>query len=348
MTDPLSRATRNGIGANAKTCRYLPLLRSKVGEVTALEKLPETSRERLFPIIQLVTAPSPSFVPKMAQAWPGHPLAIDGLFNFERHRSAATFVHTMAALRDRDLDVVPVIECGADEQYVSACNRFVNERFPRLVVKVSLGQLASLGDWLQRNRWDPEFIDLIVATDYVSHLYGNPFLEFVRNSLRALPHPDQWRAITLVGAAAPADDGSLKDGRNEVPRLDWLMWRRVESDLGYRLNFGDFATMHPDLREAPSVELVKARVSAWYCVKDKWIVWKGTAATGGSAQPLAQQYREHARRLCADPEFGGVPDCWADQRIVEIAENISKTGNRTTWLEISLNRHIAFVESRLP
>src|SRR5204863_1128315 len=126
-----------------------------------------------------------------------------------------------------------------------ACNRFVDQRHCNVVVKVSPGQLPSLATWISKNRWDPRQVELIVSTEYVSYLYGDAFLEFVQHSLAKVPYPERWRAITLAGAAAPADDGSLKVGRNEVPRLEWLMWKRMKSDAGYHLDFGHFATIHP-------------------------------------------------------------------------------------------------------
>ena len=65
---------------------------------------------------------------------------------------------------------------------------------------------------------------------------------------------------------------------------------------------------------------------------------------------MGQQYRHHARTLAADRHFGGVANCWADQRIQHIAglASTAGAGNRSTWAAIGINRHISLVADRLP
>lgn len=63
---------------------------------------------------------------------------------------------------------------------------------------------------------------------------------------------------------------------------------------------------------------------------------------------MPQQYLSHAAHYVADPQFGQLPGCWADTRIQQINSGAIRPGNRQSWSEIAINRHIEMVVSQLP
>ena len=151
-----------------------------------------------------------------------------------------------------------------------------------------------------------------------------------------------------TSSAAPKNYGGLPVGRNTVDRLDWRLWSVIQRTFSRSLDYGDFCVMHPDLTEPPGIAMARASVSARYTVDDEWIIYKGTSTTGARGQPMHDQYLSHASSLVAEGHFGGLTNCYGDQRIQHIAAGLTSPGNRTVWVEISLSRHICFILDRLP
>jgi hypothetical protein len=331
--------------------RYVPMLRSKAGEVTALRHLTPQAKQRIFPVFHLNARPPATFVTALPQAWP-HELAIDGLFNFAQTGTTAAFISTVSALRQAGATVVPSVEYNADPAYVAAVRRFVTARHPHLVLKAALSHLPHIVAWLNQQNWPTANVDLVIVAGHAADYEPQQFASFVAHALAtSLPTPTQWRSVALASSSAPKDYSGLSVGRNDVPRLCWRLWNAVRGQFtNFRLDYGDFGVAHPDLTEPPGIAMAKASVSVRYAIDDIWIVLKGRPTTGQSGQPMGQQYRTHARTLRADPQFDQLTGCWADQRIVTFANGptTSGSGGRTQWVEIGVNRHLSLVCDRLP
>ena len=62
---------------------------------------------------------------------------------------------------------------------------------------------------------------------------------------------------------------------------------------------------------------------------------------------MARQYAAHASALVADPEFGGLKACWADDRIRQIAQGTPRGGSRSVWTTIVAGRHLALAAEQV-
>jgi hypothetical protein len=330
--------------------RYVPLLRTKAGEVTALQNLAAADKQRIFPIFHLVAAPPATFGSGIIAAWTGMPLALDGLFNFGITGNLTAFNVAMNALGHK-IPVIPCAECDAPQNYLAGIKRFVGKFAPGLVVKATLRQLPTLGAWVAAQQWRPDSIDLVVTAGHAADYDPPTFEGFVTHAIQAhIAANNGWRSITLASSAAPRDTGALAYGRNVIPRLDWQLWNGVQDQMPFQLDYGDYGIAYPDLTEPPGIAMTRATVSVKYTIDDEWILRKGRSTTGAQGQPMTDQYRAHAKALVREPQFGGLPNCWADDRIKQIAATNPPqgAGNRPQWVGISVNRHLSLVANRLP
>jgi hypothetical protein len=330
--------------------RYVAMLRSKAGEVTALEHLAVQARQRLLPVVHLVATPPPTFVQRLPAAW-DRPVGIDGLFNYSTSGSAHTFTSIVQTLRQAGMTVSPTVESDADPGYVQAVGKLVTVKHPNVVVKVALRDLPTIDTWVRRHGWAPGNVDLVISVGHIAEFATRDFAPFVEHSIKNnLPNPGSWLSVTLASSSAPKDYSALAPGRNVVPRLCWALWQHVYQKVtGFQLDFGDYAIAHPDLTEPPGVAMVRASVSVRYAVDDSWIVLKGRSTTGAAGQSMRTQYTAHARALQKERQFNRLPGCWGDQRITAIATTPGVgSGSRQTWVEIGVNRHISLVADRLP
>lgn len=104
--------------------RYLPMLKTKAGEITALENLNAATKGRVLPVFHVTTSVSPRFAPGLGNAWNNRALAVDGSFSFNTGGSTAPFNALVRALRQHGVLAYP-------------------SYLPRLI----------LASWLLRRRW---------------------------------------------------------------------------------------------------------------------------------------------------------------------------------------------------
>ena len=329
--------------------RYVPMLRSKTGEANALLNLDSSSKDRIFPLIHLSQALPASFVPKTSMAWIGRLLAIDGAYNFDIKGNLNDYMSVFGALGTAGVRVIPTAICGAPAAYNKALSPLIGKYSPGLVIKVSLNHLKNLQSFAADFGLSNQDVDVVVDLESITTVYTPHWAEYVAHSLKTdIDTNHKWRSITLASSTAPKDYGQLSQGRNVVQRLDWLLWLAASSRLPYKLDYGDYATLHPDMTEPPGAAMARATVSIRYTCEQEWLVYKGTGTGGPSGTPMSAQYLAHAKRLVKEIKFGGLIGCWADDRILKIAAGTISSGSRTTWAENAVNRHLCFLAAKLP
>lgn len=331
------------------TYRYVPQLRSKAGEAIALNNLTAAAKDRMFPVVNMTTKVPSTFTSRIEKAWSGRSLALDGSFNFDASGSGLEMQNLATALRGAGVTVVPCIEYGAQAGYLAAVQAVSQAAPSGLVVKSRLGHLHLIQGWLATAGWSLSDVDLIVSAGHLAD-FGGPGVvdQLVLNALINLHSPAAWRSVTLSGSSAPKDMSSLGLGENRVPRLEWLLWQATRSQVQFQLDYGDCGIGHPDLSDPPGFVMGNATVSVRYALDADWLIIKGRPVSGRTGQPMPQQYLDHANTLAKHPNFGGVPGCWGDQRIQQIAAGTSTSGSRQTWVEIGVNRHLSLIADRLP
>jgi hypothetical protein len=327
---------------------YRPMLKTKAGEATALLHLVATEKDRIAPIFHVAETPPATFAARMAAAWAGRTCFLDGTFNFNGSGSSTDFDNTFLALGTGGIPVVPVIEIGAAQGYNHAAYAHLNQFGAGLMLKCTPGTLPSAVNFAQQMQVPQSQIDLLVDAGHISEYDPVSFAGYVSHILQTNLPGASWRSMTLGSSAAPKDFGQLGLGTTIVPRTDWLMWSNLIQTPTLPIDFADFGISHRDLTEPPGVAMASATVSVRYTVADNWVMIKGRRTTGATGVPMGNQYRAHAQTLIARPDFGGLPACWADQRITAIATTSISAGGRAQWVEINANRHFSFISNTLP
>lgn len=328
--------------------RYIPHLRSKAGEVTALQKLGPVAASRMLPLVHIVTKPPAAFAKAMAGAWAGKPMALDGGYNYDVKNSIADFSAMYKTLGDGGVGVFPSLSVGAPAKYVASIQPHVGKYAAGLLVKTSLNDLGSAAGWVQAQSWKTSDVDLVLDLKHIGGYGPGMLAPVVTQQLAKNVAKGQWRSVTLASAAAPKDFTNLAAGRNDVARLDWQLWSAVRGTVPFALDYGDYGVGHPDLDEPPGVAMVSATVSVRYTTKDNWIAIKGKPQSGKKGQPMHPQYLGHAKLLTKDVQFGGVNPCWGDDSINQISNGKLSPGSRAKWVEYSVNRHLSLVARDLP
>jgi hypothetical protein len=327
---------------------YRPMLKTKTGEVTALLQLPAAQKARIEPIFHVGEKLPTTFVPKMAAAWTGRRCFLDGSFNFNVTGNSNDFATAFVALGSAGVPVLPVIEIGAATAYNQAALARVGQFSPGLMLKCTPGHLPLATAWAQQLQQQTINIDLVVDAGHIAEFDPASFAGYVGHILQTNLSTTRWRSTTLASSSAPKDFGQLSVGTSDVARNDWMTWSRLQQGP-IAIDYGDFGISHRDLTEPPGMAMVGATVSVRYAIDDYWVMIKGRRISGPSGVPMGAQYRSHAQTLMRRSDFGGLPNCWGDQRIAGIATTPgASAGGRAQWVEINANRHFSLILSRLP
>lgn len=347
MTQVNAAGSPQLVSAPSFVHRYRPLVKTKGGEIAALENLSSSARARITPIFHVCEVVTPSFVPKLATAWAGMLTAVDGSFNCSHTGSPNVAIQLITEMRNKGIPTMPCWSQTDPATYQHAVRAMVDHC--GAVIKVSLNDLANVAPWLAQQMLPPSSVDLVVDLKHIG--------EFEVGSLSGVTAAllnqhtallQLFRSITLAAGAAPKDQGALMRGLNRITRTDWSLWNAVRPNVQFQLDYGDYLTGHPNLSEPPGAAMAKATVSARYTLDTVWLIIKGFQAGGQNGLPMGTQYHSHAGIIANDPGFLGVPNVWADGQVGLAAVGAPKMASRAKWSGFAANRHMSLVADRLP
>lgn len=338
------------LGTTGNTYTYVPTLKAKAGEISALNNLDPGIKGRIFPVFQMMSTASAAFASDLALAWGGLSIGLDGANKTYQSGTSAAFTTLFRAIGNAGVPVLPVIDVGAQAPYEAAVGPLINQFSPGLVLRVALHLFPTAAGWLAQRGAIQAYTDLLIDVGHVAEMHPSVIGPAVQNALASNPAAlSGWRSVTLVSSAAPKDASGLRPGINLIPRLDWQLWSTVAGTTP-GIHFGDHGIAHRDLSEPPGVAMANATVTPRYALPSEWMIRKGVSTRGQNGSPMVTQYHGHAQALATHASFGQIGNCWGDGRIQQIAAlgGVGKSGGRKDWVSIGVNRHISVVCHHLP
>lgn len=337
------------LAASGFRYQYVPTLKTRSGEVTALGNLQAPDRIRTVPVFQIVSDPPTTFCQMLGSVWSGLYIGLDGVHESQSSGNVTAFANMHSALIAAGINVIPLLDFNSPPNYTSAIVSLQSSN-PSLIYRMPVSHLQPALSWATANGIVQSTTDLIVDCGHVADI--DPLILIPACSLavsHAIPLLSGWRSVTISASAAPINASGMILGANLFPRRDWQLWLGMSSAYPF-LNFGDYGIAHRDFSEVEGYMMANATVSPRYTLDSDWLWLKGRSTRGPSGVSMANQYHAHAQTLVGYPNFNGIAGCWGDQRIAQIAAQATSagSGSRATWVGLSLNRHLALVTNRLP
>lgn len=351
------------------TRRYVPILKSKQGELNALKNMYGPEVSGASPLIEVVNGSGgdsgeavDSVAKKLAAAWlPSRPpLMVDAIEiepeGDEDSGSAPaggpSIRALMDSLRQARVPALPVVRltdppalfealwdsCARDGY--GACLRVTPDDLDDSVLPLDRLLEARVDDLGIRN---PEQVDVVLdfgtLADDNAVAMASRLGRFVVGDLTRQP----WRTVAVASGAFPSDlSGVQPNTFGSLPRRDRQLWLQLNRlDLGRPLDFGDYAVTNPLL---PAGTAFAAPPQLRYTVEEEWLVRKGRR----------QDRRGHEQffDICAAllDELGPRFDpslSWGDGRIhdaaISVQSRVVGPGNASTWRAIATSHHLAYV-----
>jgi len=347
--------------------RYVPILRSKAGELYAIEHLSQVDRGVITPLIEVIpTLFTGRVVNKVKLPDPDPGKVLHGLAkkllrscgydcflldaqHIDGRVADVCGMHPLAYLArycsDFRFSMVPVTSLTRSSQFQAAVRGAV-QRNPRgLCIRLRWRelQIADFGNLLASfvrdfgiNRAD---VDLVI--DYGSEVENAPP---PMDLIAALPFLPQWRNVVIAGGTFPKDLQEYTPGIHRRHRTEWLTWKqmvaganisRVPGYSDYAVQFGEYVEPVPGSNPSASVR---------YTVEDEWVIFRGEALRRKSKDeqgPGAEQWVGHALLLRDSGEFYGPAFSDGDGYIHQMSQKRTRPfGNPQTWIRAGLNHHM--------
>ena len=256
---------------------YVPILKGRQGELTALAALDGGARGRLTPLIEVAPIPwdfeadGPAKsaeahlhpVPtNIAKAWGSvRPVFVDLAWIAEDSMADGTqpVATVLAGLRAADVQSIPVTGVSRSDRHIAAIRDVIAEDRRGVCLRLERDDLRGiklLADSLEAtcSALGVGVADVDLLLDFKDYDGGQaPAIEMAAGvALSALPRPHEWRSLTLAGGAFPLNLTGVQ-GEARVPRADWEVWRALAIDradeVPRRPGFADYAVQHPEPQE---------------------------------------------------------------------------------------------------
>jgi len=344
-----------------RSATYLPILKAKQGEFTALRELGPT--EAIAPLIEIPKIPwnfkddQPAcsvddHIAKMARAIRrdrqscANLLLDAGLLEDEGPSACSRALREVLSELSADgTPAIPVtgLERAAKYQQVvrgahrrdggGCCIRLEREDLFDLVVLKS-----GIAELLKATRVAPEEADLIVDLKSVSEDTEAADLEWMLEVLPELPLLSNWRSLWLAGSAFPEFLTEVRANTLAyLPRVEWTIWSSLlkKGLASARVpRFADYGIAHPANLE---VDFRKMRMSAnlRYTVEDHWLVLRGRNVRDYGYG----QFNDLCKKVVDMPEYYGAEFSWGDGYIMGCAEGEAGPGSASTWRKVGNSHH---------
>jgi hypothetical protein len=339
---------------------YVPILKWKMGEYQALQRLSEPVKDSLTPLFEIppvgfdfesgTDKKTPDehladFGKRLKSKWQGRRCFVDLKYlppNTRMEGGLHYVEATMASARAEGCSAVPVVSFANDAALLSSVAGVVRQDrrgvcFRLVLADFNRRNLAADIETLLRplvEGWSE--VDLVIDT-------GTTVLPttIMLQLMGLVPVMNRWRTVTIAATSYPETIAQIRAPFEIVPRLEWTAYKEYLAQLGRETRiptFGDYAVAHPDLVEL-DMRIIKPFAKLRYTIDDSWYIARGSSVrTDGFGQ-----YQQMCARLIAQPFFSGRNYSAADAYIEDCANGVAKTGNLSTWVWVSTNRHLTKV-----
>jgi len=353
---------------------YIPILKAKSGELSALGELANLTSKKVIPLLEI---PRPQWdfvneapletsaqllsriIPLIEKNWGKRPFFLDVYKDplLSPKEKDTDLVDVFAtSLNDKELNYIPVISFDYSRSY----NKSIVEKLSNTTTGCALRVTISPDDSFEEDDYntllkdvglEPSQVDLILDLGSVYRDGAEAVYLAYRLILAETPHIKAWRNLIIAASSFPKGVGSLVEvnGNKRFPRSEWLGWTKLASykKLSRLPIFADYSVSHPEVFDDVDPRHMKLSGAIRYTTADEWLIVKGERLTGKGSKGY-DQFHELAKKL-VDSGYFRENASWGDKFILDCSnpEGSVGTGNLTTWRKVGNSQHIEFVIQQL-
>lgn len=354
----------------------MPILKWKMGEYQALERLDKGSKDGIVPLFEVPTigydfekqqdaksldAHLKDFGKRLKAKWDSRVCLVD--LQFITNGKPCHMVsghHCVDAIfldaRANGCHAIPVITLGADAAFKQAVARVIQQDRQGVALRITIADfdeenmeqaIDALLVELSVKYTDVDLILDMKSPDYQSLSFAAMQMQML---LAKLPALNLWRSLVVAASSFPSVLPPQAKGQPFIPlsRNEWKAYKLLIPLLGKtaRLpSFGDYAVAAPEMVTL-DMRMINPSAKIRYTYDEHWHFAVGKSVRSASAGGFGQ-YRQLCATLAAQPYFDGAGASAADDYILACAAGTAPTGNLSTWVWVATNRHLTLVRKQL-
>lgn len=335
--------------------KYFPILVSKAGELTALSNLTSAVKDDVAPVIQVL----PDSYDRVEAFLPNWSFSANEVyldFSLCNPFDGAATRSLILGLINGGVNVIPVVQGNSNTQYTAiiqnliasgdislVCIRFSNSSGGFINITGQIATiLGSLG--IGRNQ-----SSILLDFGFIeAHNYNN-IAALATSIILGINNRSDFTNLILASSSFLENLSSLTPAGRlyRMQRYEWDIWQTLQAIPGLvgTIKYGDYGTKYPFYSEAN----FQGSCSIKYTLPSEFIVYRGEIS--GNHPQGNGQYNIFADRLVRSVDYSGAGFSWGDAQIDFYAGQLNvpnkKTGNATSWVQISQNHHITLLNSLL-
>lgn len=336
--------------------RYVPIMRTKAGELTAMQHLGSAAIQQMLPLLELnniqwseddLQEKPDKLAGRLKTAWPWDTLVLldcSILDGNQRNLTAA-----LQSCRSAGLNFIPTLTINRSQKYYTTVIQ--DALSAGLGIGLRLPVNAETADFATTTRQmmalhalPPEQVDMVVDLG-ASQAMPPAYAPWLAGLINATPDVARFRTFAIAGTTFPRNMSEFPAGQiRHASRGEWALWRNIIGIRGLArpIDFGDYTAAYPeDVDFDPKKMRMGAKIK--YTVEESWLIVKGR----GIKTRGFEQYRGLCRSLMQQPEYKGAAFSWGDRFIDNCANGTGGPGNAQTWVTVAVNHHLAFVADQL-
>ncbi|MEK8212582.1 beta family protein [Paenibacillus sp. FSL L8-0463] len=347
---------------------YVPILKWKQGEQTALNLLPKFIKESITPLIELPPIEWNYEKEQPKKTIDKHLNGIGDSIDKHWGKQQAFFIDllyikendrlqngehplqfVLGDLRQKKVVGIPITSVERDVAFqteIIEANRIDNLGVGIRVREEDFGDLKTKIDHLLAILNIAKCsIDLIVDFEYIDPNTNIRTTLFLKEFLNNIPYLNDWRNIIFCATSFPKDLSEVqRDSIEVIPRSEWIIWKDLikTENIIRKPVFGDYTIANPSPFEADP-RVIKIPASIRYTGDDQFVVFKGKNLRKFGYE----QYYDLAAQLVDHEEYKGPTFSAGDQYAYVVASKSDKPGSPTTWRRAGTNHHIVQVATEL-
>jgi hypothetical protein len=344
---------------------YLPILKSKLGEFTALSKLNHAAKKKIVPLFEVtplewdhseLEIPKTledhliSFCKKFVSKWPSDNCFIDvHLLNWEGVDNTHRIEFIYDILISEGYCPPPVVRINSSQIFFEALEKtFDLLGLPEIGFRVDLNNVTSpdfeneIINILNKVSLKPSETHLILDLKDSDFSDIENFSEGLVDLLQTFPFLSEWKTFTIAGTAFP-ESSKIKSGLLEFDRNDWKLYHVLAKKLKHReidrqINYGDYSIVNPKYFEF-NPKTMNSSANIRYTHNKTWVVAKGKALKESKDY---LQYKRLAKQIY-DTKYLGEGSSAGSQHLAKCVRGEVKPGSPNVWMWVGNNHHFTKV-----
>lgn len=341
---------------------YVPILRAKSGEFTALSELSLSTKSKILPLFDIPKNSSKAKIPKtddehldsvvssICGIWKGLPLLLDA-FSWNPGATTSEGEHIMGYLQSNlesgGVEVSPVVgyDRWDDQAYQAAITSMALPEGRCFCLRLDRDAIDDIADLdYFKERIDEILLKIgsaasecIVLLD-LADLSQQPVMDVLSKISGAISVLQAlgFNQLIIGGSSIPASINiavKTSESVGYLSRREMVIWQSLFQTYPM-LVFGDYGVRSPHANEDIIAPDTNGKIR--YTIDKNFFIARGYSLR---TREKGAQHHELAAKVIQSPHYLGPDFSWGDKRITSCA-NGEFRGNSTTWIAIDTNHHV--------